>query len=407
MANPNMPVIEDNREPFAAFVTDDQSASVIAPIVEEYGWNKKRVQKGSIENANRALGVMDPPKILVIDIGKNNKALESIPALVDSCGGNTFIIAIGETNDVKFYRDLMASGVNDYILKPLTREVMASTISKAFISVNEPEKAGRRGGALPNQMATIIGVRGGIGSSLVATNIAWIIANEFMRSTALLDLDIHFGTSALSFDLEPGRGLADALEDPTRIDELFIERAMIKVNDNFSILGSEMPFEEPFSPDSRALGHLVQTLKNKVNFLIVDLPRGMAGEQTTLLEESDEILLVTELALAATRDTIRFLAFFNNIAPKAKVRVVVSAGHASGGVEEVSLKDFENSIERKVDFNLPSDPKVILNAVKQGKVLPEVGKDSRLVGVLREITHDITGLKTAPKKKGKWLSLGK
>lgn len=407
MADLNIPGGDDDREPFVAFLGDDKSASVISPIVEEYGWQKKRVQKGTIESATRALGVMDPPKLLVIDLGKSKKAVEEVQTLVDSCNGQTFIIAIGDTNDVKFYRELMAAGVMDYLLKPLTRDVMASAISRAFISVNEPEKAGRPGGASPNRMTTIIGVRGGVGASTVAINLGWIISHEFMRTTALLDLDIHFGTSALSFDLEPGRGLADALEDPTRIDELFIERAMIKVGERFSILGSEMPFEEPFSPDPRALVHLVGTLKNKMNYLVVDLPRGMAGEHPVLLEESDEIILVTELALAATRDTIRFLAFLKNIAPKAKVKVAVNCAHQAGA-EEVSLKDFETSIETKIDYELPSEPKVVLNAVKQGKVLPQVGKDSRLVKVLRNIAHDITGIKTAPKqKKGTWLSRGK
>lgn len=406
MADLNIPSAGDDREPFAAFLGDDESAAVISPIAEEYGWKKKRVQKGTLESAIRSLGIVDPPKLLIIDLGKSDKSLEEVQALVDSCNGETFIIAIGETNDVKFYRELMAAGVQDYILKPLTRDVMASAISRAFISVNEPEKAGRPGGATPNRMTTVIGVRGGVGASTLATNLAWIISHEFMRTTALLDLDIHFGTSALSFDLEPGRGLADALEDPTRIDELFIERAMIKVGEIFSILGSEMPFEDPFNPDPRALSHLVQTLKNKVNYMVVDLPRGMAGEHPALLEESDEIILVTELALAATRDTIRFLAFLKNIAPKAKVRVVVNSSHLAGS-EEVSLKDFETSIETKVDYQMPSEPKLILNAVKQGKVLPEVGKDSRLVKVLRTIAHDVTGLKNAPKKKGGWLSKGK
>lgn len=406
MADLNIPGVDDDREPFVAFLADDESASVISPIVEEYGWQKKRVQKGTVESATRSLGVMDPPKLLVIDIGNDVKVLEKIQTLVESCNGQTFIIAIGDINDVKFYRELMAAGVQDYILKPLTREVMASAISRAFISLNEPEKAGRAGGASACRMTTVIGVRGGIGASIIATNLAWIVSHEFMRTTALLDLDIHFGTSALSFDLEPGRGLADALEDPTRIDELFIERAMIKVGDTFSILGSEMPFEEPFTTDQRALGHLVSTLKSKVNFLFVDLPRGMAGEHPALLEESDEIVLVTELALAATRDTIRFLAFLKNIAPKAKVRVVVNTSHLAGA-EEVSLKDFETSIERKIDYQLPSDSKVILNAVKQGKVLPQVGKDSRLVKELRALAHNLTGLKKAPKKKGGWLSKGK
>ena len=46
--------------------------------------------------------------------------------------------------------------------------------------------------------------------------------------TALLDLDVHFGTGALGLDLEPGRGLTDAIENPSRIDGLFIERAMVR-----------------------------------------------------------------------------------------------------------------------------------------------------------------------------------
>lgn len=404
MANPNITTPVDDREPFAAFLADEKTAAVVTPIAQEYGWPKKRIQRGNVENAIRSMGIVDSPKLLVVDLGKGDQALEDIPTLVDSCHPDTFIIALGETNDVKFYRELMTAGVKDYLLKPITTEIFASALSRAFVAVNEPDKAGTVGGI--GKMATVVGVRGGIGASTLATNLSWIIANEFKRQTALLDLDIHFGTSALSFDLEPGRGLADALDDPTRIDELFIERAMIKVGDTLSILGSEMPFEEPFNPDSRALAHLISTMKNKVNFLVVDLPKGMAGEQIPLLEESDEIILVTELALAATRDTIRFLAFLKNIAPKAKVSIAVNTSHMAGS-EEVSLKDFENSIETKVTYQLPGDAKVILNAVKQGKVLPEVGKEAKLVQMIRKIAHDVTGLKNLPKKKGGWLSRGK
>ena len=52
------------------------------------------------------------------------------------------------------------------------------------------------------------------GRSTVATSLAWLLGDKAHRSTALLDLDIHFGTGALALDLEPGRGLADAIENP-------------------------------------------------------------------------------------------------------------------------------------------------------------------------------------------------
>lgn len=396
---------EDHREPFSAFIVDEETAQVVRPIAEEYGWPKKKVQKGTLSTANRAMSIVEAPKLLVVDMAKAKDPVDDITALLETLGTQTYVIALGDTNDVTLYRKLMEVGVKDYLLKPLSPETFSSAISRGFVASNQDAVTGE-GRRVPNKMCSFVGVRGGIGSSLLATNIAWIIANELKRSTALLDLDIHFGTSALSFDLEPGRGLADALEDPSRLDEVFIERAMVRVNDKLAILGSEMPFDENFLPDPTALNQLVSILKSTTGYLVVDMPRSLAGDQAHVLEESNDIFLVSELSLAATRDTIRFLGFLNEVAPESKVHVVVNPSHTSQG-EEVNQKDFEASIEHKVDWFVPVETKLVLNAVKKGKVLPEVGKESRLVKTLREMAQDMTGIRNRQKSKAKWVSLGR
>lgn len=45
----------------------------------------------------------------------------------------------------------------------------------------------------------------------------------------LLDLDLHFGSVALKLDVEPGSGLCEVLEQPARIDALFVDRAAVKI----------------------------------------------------------------------------------------------------------------------------------------------------------------------------------
>src|SRR3546814_19997095 len=67
----------------------------------------------------------------------------------------------------------------------------------------------------PHLTTAVIGTRGGVGASTLATYLAWLMSAKGGRLTALHDLDVHFGTGALAIALEPGRGLTDAIENPT------------------------------------------------------------------------------------------------------------------------------------------------------------------------------------------------
>jgi pilus assembly protein CpaE len=75
--------------------------------------------------------------------------------------------------------------------------------------------------------------------------------------------------------------------------------------------------------------------------------------------------------LAATRDTIRILAWLKSNAPQTKV-IVVANGVPPGGALEISRKDFEQSIERPLDIVFPVEGKMAAQSAKLGKPLAEV-----------------------------------
>ncbi len=357
------------RDPFTAFVCDDATADMLRPIAVEHGWSPEKVNKGGLRNAVQSLSVSASPNILFVDLSESADPLNDINALAEVCEPGTIVIAAGQVNDVRLYRDLVASGIHDYLLKPFTVDQLRDSFSHAQSILSGP-----RGDAQvekPHVMTAVIGVRGGVGASSIATSLAWLLGERAHRSTSLLDLDVHFGTGALSLDLEPGRGLTDAIENPSRIDGLFIERAMVRANERLSVLSAEAPIHQPLMTDGSAFYQLQEEMRNAFESTVLDLPRHMLIAHPHLVHDAHVAVIVAELTLAATRDAIRILAWLKANAPQTKV-IVVANRVPNGGALEISRKDFEQSIERPVDIVFSAEGKLAAQSAKLGKPVAEI-----------------------------------
>ncbi|RJY09051.1 pilus assembly protein CpaE [Aurantiacibacter aquimixticola] len=378
-----------NREPFSAYICDDGALDALRPVVIEMGWQPEKCNKGGLRNAIQSLSISASPAILMVDLSESGDPLNDINALAEVCEPGTVVIAVGQVNDVRLYRDLLASGIHDYLLKPLSASQLRDSLTQAQTVFSAPR--GGEGESEHEHVATaVVGTRGGVGASTVATSLAWLFSIEHQRSTALLDLDVHFGTGALSLDLEPGRGLTDAIENPSRIDGLFIERAMIRANDNLAIMSAEAPINSPLMTDGTAFVQLEEEFRQAFDMTVIDLPRNMLINFPHLLTEVNVVTLVTELTLASARDTIRILSWLKQNAPGAHPMIVCNK--MQSGAAEISKADFEASIERKINFQMNLDQKAAANAAKLGQTFIEANKGSRTIAPMREIAKTIVGV---------------
>ena len=378
------------REPFTAFVCDDLTVDALRPVAVELGWNVDKINKGGLRNAVQTLSVSASPQILFVDLSESGDPLNDINALAEVCEPGTVVIAAGQVNDVRLFRDLVASGIQDYLLKPFSPDQLRDAFANAQAVFNAPRHVDASA-ERPHMMAAVIGARGGAGASTMATSIAWMMGDRAGRSTALLDLDVHFGTGALALDLEPGRGLTDAIENPSRIDGLFIERAMVKANDKLAILSAEAPINQPMLTDGAAFYQLQEEMRSAFETTIIDLPRAMLVQHPHLMQDVQTTVLVTELTLASARDVIRILSWLKSNAPQTNV-IVVANRVASTGPSEISRKDFESSIERKIDYTVGFDPKVVTQAAKLGKTVAEAGKGTKVGAAIAEIVDRLAAV---------------
>ena len=388
MNAPWKPGNSGNRDPFAAYICDDAALDVLRPVAVELGWAPEKCMKGGLRNAVQSLSVAASPNILMVDLSESGDPLSDINSLAEVCEPGTVVIAVGQVNDVRLYRDLVSSGIHDYLLKPLT----ASHVRDALINAQAVFAAPKNqdGAGVKKHISTVvIGTRGGVGASTLATSLAWLFSADEKLPTALLDLDVHFGTGALSLDLEPGRGLTDAIDNPGRIDGLFIERAMIRANDNLAILSAEAPMSSPLMTDGAAFVQLEEEFRQAFEMTVIDAPRNMLINFPHLLADANVALVVAEMTLASARDAIRILSWLRTNA--AHVQPILIANKVQPGVAEISKADFEASIERKIAFSIPYDIKAATNAAKLGQTFADANRSTKAGQVMREISKVVLG----------------
>jgi pilus assembly protein CpaE len=290
------------------------------------------------------------------------------------------LIGIGTINDINLYREMVGAGITDYLVKPVTEKALAAALARAEEPIYDPAAVEEAPKPDKIKRIAVIGSRGGVGASSLAVNLAWLISQEHKQRTALVDLDLEFGTVALLLDLEPTTGLREALESPARIDSLFVESATAKLTETLSVMATEETLSTDVHFKPEAIDLLFDTLGRSNEVIIVDLPRSALAVRQRIFETATDVLLVTELTLPGLRDTMRILSSIEEVASGTPVTVI--ANRAGGAQQAMPPKDFQKALGHKVDFLIPQDEKAFKQGANNGKPLVQTdarGKASKAI----------------------------
>ncbi|WP_293948307.1 nucleotide-binding protein [Sneathiella sp.] len=379
-------------EDFMAFVEDDKSLSVSREVCAALELSEDATQDGGIAAALNRIEPGNSPKVVMVDVTRSLDPDGDITRLIRKMGTENTLIVIGDANDVGEFRKMVALGARDYLVKPLTFELMKDAIEN-IDRQSQAVKASQSG-----RLTVVIGVRGGVGATTIATNLAWIMANEEKLPTALLDMDLHFGTTTLSLDIETGGGFREALENPHRLDKLFLDSAIVKDGERLAVLGTEEPIDELVDVSEESIDALIGEISQDYNQLVIDLPRHMLPTQGALLAAADAVILVSDQTLAGIRDINRITQAMTSLQTKGRILKVVSRV-GSERAAQVSKADFERGLNEPVSYIIPEDAKTLTVCANAGKAVGEVATKTPIVKVLRELAADVSGYEK-PKKKG-------
>jgi len=382
--------LETSEPRLVAFLADDITRETVARLAAQLGWRDAVIGQGGIAAAAQAIDAAAPPGLLVIDISDNDDPLGAMDALAEICPPATRVVTVGTSNDIMLYRRLLAMGVVDYLHKP----VAADALHEALLQASRPiERIAAAPSTRTARVIAFIGARGGVGTTTLATAIGWCLGEEQQQRVALLDLDLQFGNVALGLDLEPGRGLREALEHPERIDGLFVSGAMTGTP-RLRVLAAEEPLDDHPLLDPSSVDPLLAALNDDFDCVIVDVPRALDGMARRLLARADATVIVGDFSLAAMRDTHRLIVLTAVLRPGVAPIVLVNrAGALARG--EIDHAAFEKGIGRKIDCVIPYDAKAAVAMAQHGKPLPAVAQSSKAAAALRRLAVTLSGHEAA------------
>jgi pilus assembly protein CpaE len=330
-----------------AILRDKDSENAVRAYFSGRGVPDPRLVRGGVSNAVDLLSRERSPGLLIVDVSGEDDPVAELRRLAEYCDPSTCIVVVGDCNDVAVYRGLKELGVAEYFYKPLAVELLAHTCDPIFARKRES------GFLHTGRVVIVFGVRGGVGTTTVAVNTAWHLAETLKRRVVLLDLDLQGGDAALHLDAKPSGSLSEALRNPERLDHLLIERAVTRLSDRLDLLASLEPLTQAEMPEEMAVLALINKLQERYRYVVVDLPFWVGNRYYRLLRLPATLVLVSDETLASARDAARWR---EQIAGSASsILVLLNKAHAAGTLTDA---EFEHALGQKPDIIVPFQPEI-------------------------------------------------
>jgi pilus assembly protein CpaE len=357
-----------DRKPLICFATDAETEATLREGFADAAPAGSEFRRGDIAVAIAALRGMPTPWTLLVDLSGHPQPFAALDDLSEVVEPDVRVLVIGDRTDLGFYRHLTRNvGVADYLYKPLTAALVAENFGPV-VARRRPERAARGG-----RLLTLTGARGGVGCSTLTCNLAWYLADTAKRHSLALDADLQRGTLALMLAAEAGGGLRTALEQPARLDELFVDRTAHAVNDRLHVLAAEETLTSPIAYAAGAAERLIGLARRRYNFIIADVPFQPTGLAQELLDTAQQRIIVMEPTLPCVRDALRLMMLPQGSGQASRPLLVLNRAGRPGGLPTARIAE---AMKQQPDVIVPDQPRRVEEGVTMGQAVTGPFRDA-------------------------------
>lgn len=343
-----------------------------------------RTKPGHLGQMNgTAIALMREPGIVLTRITKPTEAdLEAIEGLVRSDDTEARMIVLSDGDmPLSVARRLMRAGVAEVV--PVSSD--GQELRRAVQVLTQDNRLPVLwSGQSPGRILTVSRARGGIGATTLAVNLADALARpagglrkKSGRSVALVDLDLQFGAVASFLDLPTRDTLFDIAAEQREPTWAYLEEEMETASNGVRVLTAPKRFVPLDGLAADQVATMLETLRAKFDYVIVDLPHSLVDWVQAAIDRSDRIYLVTDSSVPAIRQCKRLIDFFLEESPGIPLEVVINH-EAKPMIRAKHHAQAAKLLGQSFQTWLPSDPKVARAALDRGVPLSVAGRRSPL-----------------------------
>ena len=318
-----------------------------------------------------------PVEVVLVNLDPSPEAMLPVVADVAASEPELAFFAASESTDGPLILKTIRTGVREFLPRPIERQALAEAIDKVATQRVDTGLLGR--------LITVIGTSGGVGTTMLATNLAAELAALAEHDVTVVDLDYRFGQVATLLDVEPRYTIADLCSTPEQLEREVVERALVKHETGAKVLARPASLAQADTMTAASCVGLLSILLQFNDYVVADGPLRSDLSARSVLDVSDVNLLVVQLSVPAVRNAARILELMREGGYHLD-RTKLICNRIGREAASLSIGDVEDTLNLKVFASIPDEWSTVSGAINLG----EQGPPGR-AGNRRTATRWITG----------------
>ncbi len=222
------------------------------------------------------------PDLLIVDEATRTglSAIESLNLALPKMD----ILLISSDTSSEFLLDAMRSGVREVVNSSASQEALQTALNRIM------HKRGMQSTGSEGRVLAFLSCKGGSGATFLASNLAYVLAREFDKRVALIDLNLQFGDAALFVsDSHPPSNIAILSEQIHRLDASLLAASMLQAAPNLFVLAAPDDPEQSLEIRREHVEAILRVARQNYDFVIFDLPRTLDNLSVQVLDIADAI----------------------------------------------------------------------------------------------------------------------